>query len=312
MLLKAHALGKGDLFGRQAPLIMEAGFGDGGYLEHLARAHPECNLLGADTSRASVARAFRRMSRMGARHVRLFHGSAEFAVRNFIPESSLAALHVNFPDPWPKRRHRTRRLLQEDFFALLSTRLVGGGHAHLTTDSEPYWHHALKEAERTRLYECAEAPPSPDVLRTKYGKKWNALRRPIFHATFTKIASHPTAFPPSVTPVPMHHVLLTGSLPALTIFEPIRRSFDGGLVVVTSALVPAGDAALVFQARVEEHGLIQDVLIEARPTRAKHAEVFVGTSTFAQPLPTPGTREAVKAVTEWLVDRGLVVVETHY
>ncbi len=292
--------------------MLEAGFGDGTFLEHLACTRPGWNILGADVSRGSVSRAYRRLRRAGAHHVRLFHGKAEFLVRNFIPNSGLLRLYVNFPDPWPKHRHRDRRLLKVAFLELLSTRLSAGGSLHLTTDSQRYFEEVLKSAEDTGLYEASFLVPPEAALRTKYAHKWSAANRPIHHARLTKVATHPDGFPPTVTRIAMHHALLTGTLPLLSAFDPFRRSFSMGQVVVTGALKRIGDPGLLFEARVEESDLTQDILVEARPARTASADVLVSVSRFGQPLATRGTREAVKAVSEWLHGHGMQTAETYF
>src|SRR5690606_34327654 len=130
----AQARDPARLFGRAGPLVLEVGFGDGTFLAHLAEAYPAWNLLGAEISLASVSRAFRRLRRLGHRPVRLFRGQAEFLLRNIVPPEGLHRLYVNFPDPWPKKRHHERRLLQASFFRLAAARLEPNGAIHFTSD----------------------------------------------------------------------------------------------------------------------------------------------------------------------------------
>lgn len=116
-----------DLFGREGPLVLEIGFGDGRFTAELARSRPDWLVLGAEVSAASVLRALRRMRREGLANVRLYHGQGPFALRNLVLPGTLDQVIVNFPDPWPKKRHQERRLLREAFFRRLSTRLKPGG-----------------------------------------------------------------------------------------------------------------------------------------------------------------------------------------
>ena len=103
-----------------------------------------------------------------------------------------------------------------------------------------------------------------------------------------------------------------GALPSLTDFVPFRRSFSADQVVVTGALRRVGDLGLLFEVRVQEDDLIQDVLVEAKPARAAHADVIVSVSTFGQPLATRGTRGAVMAIEQWLTGSGMQTAETYY
>ena len=312
MLLKPNEVDAPDLFGREGSLVLEAGFGDGSFMVHLARTHPTWNLLGADVSRGSVSRAYRRLRRAGVKHARLFLGKAEFLVRNVVQEGGLHRLYVNFPDPWPKLRHRDRRLLNRPFLALLSTRLAPGGALLFTTDDRAYYEAAIEDAQLAGLYEVSTPAPLKAMLQTKYANKWNTLDRHIYHLRLTKIAANPAAFPRTVTRIAMHHVLLNGELPSLTAFVPFRRSFSAGQVVVTGALHRVGDSGLLFEVRVQEDDLTQDVLVEAKPARAAYADVIVSVSTFGQPLATRGTREAVKAIEQWLTGGGMQTAETYY
>ena len=292
---------------------MEVGFGDGWFLAHLAGEHPAWNLLGAEVSTGSVARAFKRMRRERIGSVRLYLGHARFVVRNLIPRHSLHRVYVNFPDPWPKKRHHERRLLRVPFFRLLSTRLADGGALLFTTDHAEYFDFALAEARATGLFAIEQKPPAAATLQTKYARKWRAQAVPIQHATFTKIAEADDAFAPTVeTDDAMHHALLAGSLPPIESFEKHVHRFKGGHVIMLEALRPVGEAGLVFVTRIEEEDLTQEALIEARPTPKDHADVFVGIKPFGQPLVTRGTKEAVHAVTQWLEQHGMRVVERFF
>ncbi|MDX1546955.1 MAG: tRNA (guanosine(46)-N7)-methyltransferase TrmB [Rhodothermales bacterium] len=293
-------------FGRVAPLVLEVGFGDGGFLAHLARTHPAWNLLGAEVSVGSVSRAFRRIRRAGHRNVRLYAGHARFLVRNVVPPHGLHRVYVNFPDPWPKQKHRGRRLLRAPFFRLLSTRLEDGGALLFTTDHAEYFGYALAEARRTGLFAVEQAPPPPATLETKYARKWRAQAIPIQHAVFTKTAEADAAFPPLVDPADaMHHALLAGTLPPLDRFEKIVHPFEGGHVIVLEAYGAVGGAGLVFVTRIEEQDLTQEVLVEARPDAKDRGRVLVRIKAFGQPLLTRGTREAIRAVVGFLEPRGL-------
>ena len=304
LLLKSNAVGVPQIFSREGPLVFAAGFGDGGFLVHLARAHPSWNLLGADVSRGSVSRAYRRLRSAGVTHARLYLGKAEFLLRNVVPAGGLHRIYVNFPDPWPKGRHRSRRLVTTSLLLLLGTRLHAGGTLLLTTDDEAYFERVHAAARQTALYEVAVKPPPAAVLRTKYAGKWHAQQRTIHHLHCTRTTAATAPMPPAVTRIAMHHALLTGPLPGPAGFAPFRRVFASGQVVVTGLLQRHGDPGLLFEVRVEEQDLIQDILVEA--------DVIVCVATFGQPLATRGTREAVRAVEGWLTNLGMKTAETYY
>ncbi len=298
------------LFGREAPLMLEIGFGDGGFLTNWAARHPDWNVLGVEISPGSMRRAFGRVRRAGLTNVRLYLGQARFLVRNVLPPRSLSLIYVNFPDPWPKKRHQDRRLLQAPFFALLSTRLADGGALRLTTDDAPYFSFALEEAEKTGLFRIEVTEPPPETLQTKYARKWQAQRKAIYHAIFTKQAEAADSFPPSIERYDvMHHALLEGTLPELERFEKLVYPFRGGHVIVLEAYRSLEGPGLLFLVRIEEEDLTQEVLVEARP---KDGQVLVRVLPFGLPLSTRGTREAVRCLTKWLEAQGMRLAEAFF
>ncbi len=298
------------IFGRGGPLVLEAGFGNGRFLAHMARKRPTWNFLGADISTGSTVRALRRMWRKGIENVRIFQGPVGFVVRNVIPRGGLHHIYVNFPDPWPKKRHSGKRLLSTDFFRLLSTRLRAGGTAHLTTDHTGYFAAALKAARTDGLYEIIEAPVPPATLATKYAQKWRERDISIHHARLTVRGMAEHTYPPDVERQSnMHHAHLQGELPTDDAFESFVHRFRGGQIVFLDAMRGVGDNRLVFTARIQEGELTQDVLIEARRARKGKDDVILQVMSFGRPLPTRGTGQAVRAAGEWLESRGMCILE---
>jgi tRNA (guanine-N7-)-methyltransferase len=298
------------LFGRNGPLVLEVGFGDGTFLAHLAKAHPDWNLLGAEVSLGSVARAFRRLRRRGVRHARLYRGDAQFLVRDVLPAGSLHRIYVNFPDPWPKKRHRDRRLLQVPFFRLAASRLENGGAILFTSDHQEYFAFALEQATASRCYAVKQTAPPPATLTTKYARKWQAQEKQIQHAVFTKIMTPDASFAPVIdTYDTMHHALFQGKLPEIDTFEKHVHPFDGGHVILLEAFRPVTGDGLLFVVRIEEPDLTQEILIEVRPSDGQYVATV---KAWGQPLATRGTREAVGLVARWLRERGLDEVERFY
>ena len=301
------------IFGRGGPLVLELGFGDGGFLQSIAREHPEWNILGADVARVSATRAWHRLRAANISNVRLYCGSGRFLLSNLVPSNSLHHMYVNFPDPWPKSRHAHRRLFQAEFCQLLASRLIMGGALRLTTDDHRYFKSALEVAQDAALFVISRPNPPAVVLKTKYARKWRKIGRQFYHAEFRKCAEPPQPSLPTVDCVSdMFHALLTGSLPKPTDFTPSAHPFEGGKVVLLQSLRTDDAKKLVLLARSHEEELTQDLLIEVRPSTATQADLVVNLTAFGQPLATRGAREAVKAVTNWLVGQGLELVETYY
>lgn len=126
------------LFGRRAARIMEIGFGNGDHLAALAKAHPECDYLGVEVHRPGVGHLLLAIERHELTNLRIVCHDAVEVLGQQIPLRTLDEVIILFPDPWPKKRHHKRRLIQAPFVALLVERLKAGGLLRLATDWEAY------------------------------------------------------------------------------------------------------------------------------------------------------------------------------
>jgi tRNA (guanine-N7-)-methyltransferase len=135
------------LFGRAAPRTIEIGFGNGDNLLDLAAAHPERDFLGVEVHRSGVGRVLLALQSRQLRNVRLVCHDAVEVLEQQIPEGSVDEILILFPDPWPKKRHHKRRLIQLPFATLAASRLAPGGRLRLATDWQPY---ALEMLETLR------------------------------------------------------------------------------------------------------------------------------------------------------------------
>ncbi len=126
------------VFGREAPLVVEIGFGMGETTTQIAAADPERDFLGIEVYPAGVGSLLARIEAAGLRNLRIVQHDAVEVIRDMIAPGMLAGAHVYFPDPWPKKRHHKRRLIQPPFVALLASRLAPGGYLHCATDWEHY------------------------------------------------------------------------------------------------------------------------------------------------------------------------------
>ena len=125
-------------FGRHAPKILEIGFGMGETTAAIAQAHPDCDYLGIEVHTPGVGALLRRIESLGLANVRVIQHDAVEVVEKMIAPAALDGVHVFFPDPWPKKRHHKRRLLQPVFAHLLAARLKPGAYLHAATDWEDY------------------------------------------------------------------------------------------------------------------------------------------------------------------------------
>lgn len=137
-------------FGRAAPLVVEIGFGNGEALATCAAADPVRNYLGLEVHTPGVGRLLRSVAAAALRNVRVLRHDAVAVIDDEIPNGGIAELRIWFPDPWPKKRHHKRRLIQPEFLARIRPKLAIGGLLHLATDWQPYAEHML---------ECLSAAP---------------------------------------------------------------------------------------------------------------------------------------------------------
>jgi len=134
------------VFGREAPRTLEIGFGNGESLVALASEHPERDFLGIEVHRPGVGHLLLRIEELGLRNLRVICRDAVEVLERCIPEASLDEVLLYFPDPWPKKRHHKRRIVQPGFVALVASRLRPGGVFCMATDWEPYAEHMLAVA----------------------------------------------------------------------------------------------------------------------------------------------------------------------
>lgn len=126
------------VFGRRAPCVLEIGFGMGETTAAIAREQPDVDFIAIDVHGPGVGSLLKRIGELSLSNVRVIRHDAIDVVDAMIVEASLAGIHVFFPDPWPKKRHHKRRLLQPAFVQALAKRLVPGGYLHAATDWEDY------------------------------------------------------------------------------------------------------------------------------------------------------------------------------
>ncbi len=130
-------------FGRTAPLIVEIGFGNGESLATMAAASPESDFIGMEVHRPGVGHLLLQIESLGLSNVRVHRGDAVHFLRECLPDTSIQRLQIFFPDPWHKKKHHKRRLINPDFALLAARKLCPGGLLHVATDWQHYAEHIL-------------------------------------------------------------------------------------------------------------------------------------------------------------------------
>ncbi len=172
------------VFGRAAPVTVEIGFGNGDALARQAAAHPEIDYLGIEVHRPGVGRLLARVAAEGLANVRVACADAKEVLARNIPDDSLAAVYVLFPDPWPKKRHHKRRLVQPEFVQLVRRKLKPGGVLHLATDWPAYAEHMEAVLNIAEGFAAALAAARPD---TKYEARGRRLGHPVRDLAYVRV-----------------------------------------------------------------------------------------------------------------------------
>lgn len=177
------------VFGRAGKKILEIGFGMGETTASIAAAHPEHDYLGIEVHTPGVGSLLKLIEARGLTNLRILQHDAVEVLREMIAPAALDGVHVFFPDPWPKKRHHKRRLVQADFVALLASRLKPGGYLHLATDWQEYAEQmlAVLDAEPQLQNTAAGFAPRPSYRpQTKFETRGLRLGHGVWDIVFRK------------------------------------------------------------------------------------------------------------------------------
>ncbi|MFJ5482230.1 tRNA (guanosine(46)-N7)-methyltransferase TrmB [Pectobacterium actinidiae] len=180
------------LFGRDAPVVLEIGFGMGASLVTMAAQHPEQNFLGIEVHLPGVGACLASAQEAGISNLRVMCHDAVDVLMNMIPDGSLSMVQLFFPDPWHKARHNKRRIVQVPFVQLVQSKLKIGGVFHMATDWEPYAQHMLEVMTSVTEYrnlsdnnEYVERPESRPL--TKFEARGQRLGHGVWDLMFERI-----------------------------------------------------------------------------------------------------------------------------
>lgn len=184
-----QAIALAQAFGRDAPTVLEIGFGMGEATAHIAGLMPEKNFLCCEVHTPGVGALLKRIGDAGLTNIRIVQHDAVEVLEHMLPPASLAGVHIFFPDPWHKARHNKRRLVQPHFLAKLLPRLRSGGYVHCATDWEPYAQQMLEvlSAEPALQNTADGYAARPDYRPlTKFENRGLKLGHGVWDVVFTK------------------------------------------------------------------------------------------------------------------------------
>lgn len=189
--LDSGPLNTSELFGRVAPVTFEIGFGMGQSLLEMAQAAPEQDFVGVEVHRPGVGALLNGLLKQNLNNVRVYSCDALDVLRQCVADSSLDRLLLYFPDPWHKSRHHKRRIVNENFAALVRQKLKPGGILHMATDWEPYAEHMLEVMQAAAGYrnlsptgDWVERPAERPV--TKFERRGERLGHGVWDLKFSK------------------------------------------------------------------------------------------------------------------------------
>jgi tRNA (guanine-N7-)-methyltransferase len=162
------------LFPKSQPLEVELGCGDASFLVNYAAGHPERNFVGVERLLGRIRKLDRKGGRLGLKNLRGLRIESAYFLEYLLPKNSVAALHIYFPDPWPKRKHWKNRLINERFPELAHQVLVPGGIVYLRTDDRDYFAQMTSVFAASPLFRLADSPSDLFSVLTDFEKNFNA------------------------------------------------------------------------------------------------------------------------------------------
>lgn len=182
-----------EAFDRDAPVVLEIGFGMGKSLVEMAAAAPEKNFIGIEVHKPGVGACLGDAGELGLSNLRVMEHDAVEVLKNMLPDESLSRLQLFFPDPWHKKRHHKRRIVQTEFVELIRTKLAIGGHLHMATDWEPYAQHMAEVVNNNSAYTNTAAEgdyvPRPDYRPiTKFETRGQKLGHGVWDLIYERTA----------------------------------------------------------------------------------------------------------------------------
>ncbi len=186
---RAEVLDLSAAFGRSAPTVLEIGFGMGETTEQIALARPQDNFLGVEVFNAGVGALLKRIEISALENIRIIQHDAVEVLRDMVAPNSLSGVHIYFPDPWPKKRHHKRRLIQAPLIELLSSRMASGAYLHCATDWEHYAQQMLEvlSGEASLINTAENFAPRPDFRPlTKFENRGIRLGHSVWDLIFNK------------------------------------------------------------------------------------------------------------------------------
>lgn len=294
-----------EIYGRDASLLLEIGFGTGHFLIDMAQRRTDCNVLGMEISLPSIRRGTKKMHVARLTNLRILQADSKTALWLLFTPETIRDVVINFPDPWPKANHHHRRLIDDQFLILLGTRMQADGLLDIATDHAEYASVIENCLDRSPYFDNRLQVPylSKDNarLQTKYEKIAIAEGRKCHYFRFRRNERlAPNQFPiPEVDPVP--HVVLSCPIRLDEIGHQFEPSYieDGNVhIKYLDVYQSTKDGLLLVEVYVSEEPYHQRVCLAIRSR--KTGDLVVSLHPVGFPRPTPGLHKAINHLVLWL------------
>lgn len=174
------------VFERPQPLEIELGSGDGSFLIQYAQCNPHLNLIGVERLLGRLQKTDRKARRVGISNIRVVQIESSYFLRHLLPAGAAQALHIYFPDPWPKKKHRRHRLINEEFPAIAHRALSAQGRVHLRTDDSDYFTQIQEVFAASPLFRQIETPNQLLEIQTDFETEFRAKGIPVLEVSYAK------------------------------------------------------------------------------------------------------------------------------
>ncbi len=288
-------------FHRQAPLMVEIGFGNGAFLVEWARQHPEANFIGFEIALESMERAQKLIHTSGLQNVRVIREEARWGLAEFFADNTIHHVMMNFPDPWPKKRHLERRAINASFVQILGAVLKTDGIFELVTDQRWYAeaaHAQFSNAPQFAVEEIQINPPRP--VQTKYERKWKRMGRDIYQLQVRKIAD--STIKRKILEEPMPHKLIQTPITPEQVFALRNFQFEAGyqFFIVKEVFASEDGNHFLIKTIAKDEDYLQKFFITIAPHQTQW---IVKLDTTTQPYRTAAVKLAIHQIADRLTSR---------
>jgi tRNA (guanine-N7-)-methyltransferase len=292
-----------EVFGRDGPLLLEIGFGNGQFLVNMASRQPEAGVIGVEISSPSIKKALNLVEESGIDNVRIIRALGQLALWTLFDVGSIQGVYINFPDPWPKAKHHKRRLITDQLLHLLATRMARGALIDIATDHRDYALWITEELELNPYFISRLSSPyvhtDPNRKPTKYELK--ALTDNSKCYFFKWQRNHFSAPNSFLIPkeFPMPHVIMDMEISINAIAErlvPFQRH-DGEISVrIVEIFKSVHSNTILCDSIVLELPLEQRIMVAV--SRRERGDLIIQLHGTGQPRPTAGVQMAIRFLAE--------------